>query len=56
MNKEQGVNFYGNVKTIQRILSGFQQFSTINKQEQNLILSKLISREKDTKVYVKKEL
>ena len=28
----------------------------INKQEQNLILSKLISGEKETKVYVKKEL
>ena len=32
----------------------FQQFLTINKQEQNLELSKLISGEKDTKVYVKK--
>ena len=35
---------------------GFQLFLTRNKQDQNLRLSKLISREKDTKVYVKKEL
>ena len=39
-----------------RILTGFQLFLTINEQDQNLRLVKLISGEKDTKVYVKKEL
>ena len=46
--------FFVNVETIQIILTGFQQYLTISKQEQNLKLSKLIRGEKDTKVYVKK--
>ena len=37
-------------------ITGFQLFLTINKEDQNLRLSKLISGEKDTKVYVKEEL
>ena len=52
----QCVIFWVNVQTIQRILTGFQLLLTINKQDQNLRLSKLISGGKDTKVYVKKEL
>ena len=46
--------FFVNVQTIQIILTGFQQYLTVSKQEQNLKLSKLIRGEKDTKVYVKK--
>ena len=48
--------FLGKHSDFLRILTGFQLFLTINKQDQNLRLSKLISREKYTKVYVKKEL
>ena len=35
-------------------MTGFKQFLNISKQEQSLKLSKLISGEKDTKLYVKK--
>ena len=55
-DEAQYVIFRVNVQTIRRILTEFQQFLTISKQKQNLKLSKLISGEKHTKLYGKKEL